>query len=1337
MRRAPLAEHRTDKHPRLSLRAWMLALALLMLGAGAETAHAQLSITPTTWNVIGLDSNKETDGPNVFPVGARVCNTSGAALNNVVANFVWDSSNIYLNITDTSTLSTRSLAAGACVDYYFNVTVTRSPSAYNNARRFHITASADGTGTVSTPTPRELYIEKLVSQSRNDIVSISGPTTVYVGNTYQYTVNATTAPGGYEQLEAFLHLSNIIFQVQAVSTTYSTPTGATNNKVYADACGWDNNPLSASYRSCIGPANYSGGKAGDTISTTYTVKVLSTGTTVISSVVYDFSGSSYHYNGDFGQDTLSVTALDPPLTLSKSASSTTLVNGGTVTYTLRLTNSSSYSMTINDFVDTLPTSPASASYVSGSSTFNNVSIANPTISGSTLTWVGLFVVPAGQTRDLKFQATLPATVGTYVNSAVAHLEYTQIDTTSSISDNSPATASVQVILPTDLTISKTHTGNFTQGQNGTYTITVTNSGGVASSGTVTVTDTLPTGLTPGTATGTGWTCSTSSQTVTCTRSDALSGGASYPAISVPVSVASNSSLSLTNTASVSGGNDSNTGNNSSSDATTINGVPDLTISKSHTGNFTQGQTGASYTLTVTNAGGAATTGTVTVTDTLPASLTSPSGSGTGWTCNTSGQTVTCTRSTALAAGASYPTITITANVSATAPASVTNTASVSGGGETNTGNDSASDATTINQLADLTIAKSHTGNFTQGQNGATYTITVTNSGSGPTSGTVTVTDTVPASLTSPVGSGTGWTCSTSGQVVTCTRADVLAAGASYPTITLTVNVSATAPASVTNSVSVSGGGEIITNNDSASDATTINQLADLTISKTHTGNFTQGQTNASYTLTVTNSGNGATSGTVTVTDTLPTGLSYSSATGTGWSCSASGQTVTCTNTNTLNAGASYAAITLNVNVSATAPSSVTNTASVSGGGETNTGNDSASDATTINAVADMTVTKTHPGNFTRGSTGTYTITATNSGTVATNGTTVTVTDTLPAGLTPTTASGTGWSCSISSQTVTCTRTTVLGAGVSYPAISVTVSVAQNAASSLTNTASVSGGGQANTSNDTASDATTIVSSADLSLTKVTNNSGSGVGTNATFTVTLTNSGPSDATNVAVRDQLPSGLTYVSSTPSTGTYNSGTGVWSVASLASGASATLQIVARIDSLGAITNTAQVTASDQPDPDSTPNNNNPAEDDQASSSLNTSVPSVTLCKTIQGQPCPPVSTPSLPPGSDITYVITFTNTGGSYASSFVITDPIPANTDFKVGSVTTNLGTTGLTVTVAYSSNNGSTWTYTPVSGAGGAPAGYDRNVTHVRWTFGGNLSQTSPNNTGNVSFTVIIR
>ena len=124
-------------------------------------------------------------------------------------------------------------------------------------------------------------------------------------------------------------------------------------------------------------------------------------------------------------------------------------------------------------------------------------------------------------------------------------------------------------------------------------------------------------------------------------------------------------------------------------------APDLTITKSHVGNFVQGQIGAPFTVTVTNSGTPSTIGIVTLTDAVPSGLTPTTASGTGWTCTVTGATVTCTRSDALAPGASYPLVTITVNVAANAPASVTNTATISGGGDVNTTNNTATDVTTI------------------------------------------------------------------------------------------------------------------------------------------------------------------------------------------------------------------------------------------------------------------------------------------------------------------------------------------------------------------------------------------------------------------------------------------------------------------------------------------------------------------------------------------------------------------------------------------------------------------------------------------------------------------
>jgi len=139
-------------------------------------------------------------------------------------------------------------------------------------------------------------------------------------------------------------------------------------------------------------------------------------------------------------------------------------------------------------------------------------------------------------------------------------------------------------------------------------------------------------------------------------------------------------------------------------------TPDLTITKTHTGNFTQGQTGATYTITATNSGGASTSGTVSVSDTVPMYLTATGIAGTGWSCTQPAGP--CTRSDALATGLSYAPLTLTVNVAANAPSRVTNTATISGGGETNTSNNSASDQTNVQSFGGSTaFLTSHTSGY--------------------------------------------------------------------------------------------------------------------------------------------------------------------------------------------------------------------------------------------------------------------------------------------------------------------------------------------------------------------------------------------------------------------------------------------------------------------------------------------------------------------------------------------------------------------------------------------------------------------------------------------------
>ncbi len=681
--------------------------------------------------------------------------------------------------------------------------------------------------------------------------------------------------------------------------------------------------------------------------------------------------------------------------------------------------------------------------------------------------------------------------------------------------NNTATDPVTILAGPDLAITKTHTGSFSQGQIGaTYTITVTNTGGVPTTAPVVVNDTLPPGLTATSISGTGWTCTLGP--LQCSRPDVLVPGASYPPITITVNVSPTAPATLTNIATVSSGGDVNSANDTTSDGAGIMVGPDLTITKTHPGSFSQGQNGATFIITVSNNGGTSTAGLVTVTDLLPAGLTGVSASGPGWTCPTA---ASCNRSDSLSPGVSYPPITLTVNVSPTAGTPLINSASVAGGGDINTGNNTATDSANVRTGTDLTITKTHSGNFSQGQTGATYTIVVANIGQNPTSGTVTVTDTLPAGLTGVSASGSGWTCATA---TTCSRSDALNGGASYPPITVVVNVAPNAPSSVVNSVSVSGGGDIFTDNDVASDPTTIFLGPDLTVTKTHSGKFIQGQSGFQYTIVVTNVGGTATSGVVTITDTLPAGFTGTSASGSGWTCPTP---TSCNRSDSLAPGASYPPITLTVSVGVIGDNflTVVNSVSVAGGGDVNDGNNSASDSTIVLQGTDLTIVKTHASNFTQGQTGaSYAIEVSNAGGAATSGV-VSVTDTLPTGLTATAISGSGWTCTLSS--LTCTRNDSLASGASYPPITLTVNVAPNAPAQVTNSAGVSGGGDTNATNNSASDPTVVVGGADLTVTKSHTGNFTQGQKAVTYTIVVTNSGggPSNGT-VAVIDNLPTGLT---------------------------------------------------------------------------------------------------------------------------------------------------------------------------------------------------------------------
>jgi uncharacterized repeat protein (TIGR01451 family) len=210
------------------------------------------------------------------------------------------------------------------------------------------------------------------------------------------------------------------------------------------------------------------------------------------------------------------------------------------------------------------------------------------------------------------------------------------------------------------------------GNRSTFVLSVKNVGHNATNGTVTVTDTFPPELKPIQPTASeapGWECSVNSQTLTCTRSDALAGGSIYPHITVPVDVVGPEDL-WTNTATASGGG-ANT-------ASASYRPPRLTLTKSaSSSSFTRGSTG-SFTLTVF-IDGFHCCDDFTLTDTFPAGLTpTPPPQAEGWECSINSQTLTCIDVRTFV-GETLGPITVSANVAPTAAESLTNTATVSGG----------------------------------------------------------------------------------------------------------------------------------------------------------------------------------------------------------------------------------------------------------------------------------------------------------------------------------------------------------------------------------------------------------------------------------------------------------------------------------------------------------------------------------------------------------------------------------------------------------------------------------------------------------------------------------
>lgn len=594
-------------------------------------------------------------------------------------------------------------------------------------------------------------------------------------------------------------------------------------------------------------------------------------------------------------------------------------------------------------------------------------------------------------------------------------------------------------------------------------------------------------------------------------------------------------------------------------------APDLVISKSKPNPALSVGNESTYTLSVKNIGDAKTQGTVTVNDTLPSTLTATAVSGNGWTCTGVGSgTVSCTRSDALAPGASYPDILLRVRVGGSSAQNISNTATVSGGGDGNLTNNSSTDTSPASNDADIQLTKTASADTVNIGDAVTFTLVVKNNGTSPAT-SVAISDPIPGEFTYLDDDGACVFNPPTG-VLGC------AVGTLNPGESKTIKVRVRAESdgatrTIANTATAGAQQNDPTPGNNSSTANVAITGVDLALTKTLTSSATPsvGDT-VTYQLKVRN--NGPSNGTaIVLKDMLPSNLGSPSVQ--GGNCSISGGEVTC-NVGDLPAGAEY---TATVSGRATNTDDIINRAAVAGAEpDPDTTNNQATVTTPVTAPAtsaDVSIVKTSSAaQVGPGGSLTYTLTTKNAGPDAANA--VTVTDTLPAGVTFASASN---GCSESGGTVTCNVGTLAAGATDTRTITVTVTASSG---SLVNTANAtSTTTDPNPANNTSTVTTGVANTADVSITKSVDKTTPNSGDTIVYTLTAKNNGPASAANVVVTDVLPAGVTYVSSTGTNCTQSAGTVTCNVGTLASGATSTVTITAKVDAVsGGSTGTHQLT-------------------------------------------------------------------------------------------------------------------------------------------------------------------
>jgi len=534
----------------------------------------------------------------------------------------------------------------------------------------------------------------------------------------------------------------------------------------------------------------------------------------------------------------------------------------------------------------------------------------------------------------------------------------------------------------------------------------------------------------------------------------------------------------------------------------------------------------------------------------------------------------------------------------------------------------------------------------------TYTVQLFNLGTAAATN-VTVTDSLPANVSfvsANPAAGTTFTPSAGGGDWTV---PVILPG---QTLVLTITVEATASGVSFNTVTITGS-DVYDPNDRNNTAKTPTdpQEADLIVKKTVDNARPQVGAEITFTITLDNLGPNAAQN-VSVTDLLPAGLDYVSHTAT------TGGYVPGTGEWTLGTVAGGALETLTITALVVSPGSgpaapQTNTATATSTTPDPNPDNNTSESTVTPLQSDLAIFKIVDDPTPNiGQTIEFTITVTNLGPDLATG--VTVTDVLPAGLTF--VSATASQGSYTAGTGLWTVGTV--ASADFPTLVIRAVVAAPASgppAPITNAATVTGTEYDPNESNNEDDVTVTPQEADLAVTKTVDDATPNVGDVVTFTITLENLGADTATNVTLRDVLPGGLELVSALPSQGTYNPGTGIWTVGSVDTLFARTLSVQAIVlaPTFGVPqpqTNTAAVATVDQYDPD--PDND---EDDVT---VTPQYADLKVTKTVDED------RPNV--GDTITFTVTLENLGVDTATGVTVVDSLPSGLSFLA--VTPQAGT-----------------------------------------------------------------